>query len=31
MGSRMKEPRATSAWFDGTTRRVVMELGRPRR
>ena len=25
--AKMKEPRATAAWYDGTTRRVVMDLG----
>lgn len=27
MASRKNEPRATAAWYDGTSRRVVMELG----
>ena len=27
MANRKKEPRATAAWYDGTTRRVVVELG----
>lgn len=25
--AKMNAPRATAAWYDGTTRRVVMELG----